>query len=114
MTFADSPQGDLLTTPLCITVLIDRPKHTGGMMALLEYAVALRRMGHDVEILTLSEEGRLGFLAEGMRVVDKFTSETVRQSDLLLATGLKEVAAGYATGSGKMIHFCQGQPSCGS
>jgi len=37
MTFADSPQGDLLTTPLCITVLIDRPKHTGGMMALLEY-----------------------------------------------------------------------------
>lgn len=77
-------------------------------MALLEYAIALRHMGHDVELLTLSEDGPLGFLAEHARVVPEYTSRTVRDSDLLLATGLKEVASGYATGRGKMVHFCQG------
>lgn len=108
MTQADTPSGDPPTTPLRITVLIDRPKHTGGMMALLEYAIALRRMGHDVELLTLDEDGPLSHLTEHARVVSRFSSDTVRESDLLLATGLKEVAAGYATGRGKMVHFCQG------
>ena len=93
MTHADVPSDRAPSAPLRITVLIDRPKHTGGMMALLEYASVLRRFGHDVELLTLREDGPLAFLAEKMRVVPGFTEETVRSSDLLLATDLPTTEA---------------------
>jgi len=94
--------------PLRITVLIDNFKHTGGMMMLLYYAAALKALGHHVDLLTRSERGPVRFLAPESRVVPEFTSQTVPDSDILLATGLHEIDAAHRSGRGKVVHYCQG------
>jgi glycosyltransferase involved in cell wall biosynthesis len=93
---------------LRISVLIDNFKHTGGMMILLNYASALAGLGHRVEVLTTSREGPTRYLAPDAREVPELSRRTIPESDILLATGLREVDAGQRSGRGITVHFCQG------
>lgn len=95
--------------PLRITILSDNMQFSGGRVVLFGYGDYLRSQGHDVEILTLSQAGRLSETFPS-RVVRGFTPRDVPPADLLVASVPRVVREAVRNHCGPVVHFCQGFP----
>jgi glycosyltransferase involved in cell wall biosynthesis len=92
---------------LRIAFLMDNMKFSGGRKLLVEYALFLRHLGHQVNIFARDLRGPLRELAQPSVVSDSAKHE-IPQVDLVVASDLKAVQSALSIRAGKVIHFCQG------
>ena len=99
----------MVSRPLHLAVLYNNLRFSGGRKVLHDYAVHLRRQGHQVAELALSDTKSTNSInAEDVRAVSKFDRNSLPECDFLIASEHDEVRAAVASGRGQVVHFCQG------
>jgi len=82
-------------------------KFSGGRNLMFQYADFLSSRGHDVKLLVRSKIGELSKAKADL--VKDFSSESIPECDLIVATSPSEVKDGWNSKKAKkVVHFCQG------
>jgi glycosyltransferase involved in cell wall biosynthesis len=90
-----------------IVFLSQHMKFSGGRRLHFDYAKYLMSAGHDVSVLVIKDIGELkGYLP--VITVPAFDSRHIPECDLIIATTPKDVKVALESGTGKVVHFCQG------
>lgn len=90
-----------------IVFISDHMKFSGGRRLMFDYAIYLKRKGHDVKVIVEERRGELANYIEA-QAVPALDAANIPDCDLIVATSPKEMGLAVKARKGKPVHFCQG------
>lgn len=90
-----------------LVFLSDNMNFSGGRKLLFDYAIYLRSVGHEVDVLVQRRKGGLKDYLP-VTVVPDYSAANIPDCDLVVAMTPREVAQAWKAAPDRVVHFCQG------